>query len=534
VAALLLHAASPARAQSRAVEGRIVDSVSRVPVAGAALLILDPQNRTLARGLSGTSGFYRVALPTGAARLRVQRLGYRPREFDVSDPVNAIRLGDIAMHPVARFLEPVRADANPICPRRWDQPSALALWEQARAGLLATVIARDEAVADMLLLLHQRLPIGTTDNAPFQYVRFASGRWADAFGTSRTTPDLVDSGFVVGGESGRRSFLGPDATVLLDERFLSAYCFGLARGQDTRPQQVGLQFARGRSRPDRVDIEGTLWVDTLQRRLVDIEYRYVGLERGSAPYRPGGYVRFETMPNGTVLVTQWMIRNVSYVEDTLRGPKSYGESDRARRFYVTEGGAELAHASWADGSDWRASLGRFRLHVMTARSRPIVGAIVVLDSTDYRSLTDSLGMATFEGLLPGPYHATVKDSAFVVLGLANFTGLRFAAMRDTTIEATVVGRTLEDFAPKTCLGNRIVVRAVRSNGMAAGRIEWEIGRDRGRTDGLGLIEYCTAGGAGDSINLRIRDARSSTGWTVVNVILKTGTTPVRVEVAGAR
>jgi hypothetical protein len=67
----------------------------------------------------------------------------------------------------------------------------------------------------------------------------------------------------------------PDADVLLDENFPRGYCFALAPRERDRATQVGLAFAPMQRNRRITSVDGTLWIDTAARRLVDLEYRYL-------------------------------------------------------------------------------------------------------------------------------------------------------------------------------------------------------------------------------------------------------------------
>src|SRR5204863_328000 len=92
-------------------------------------------------------------------------------------------------------------------------------------------------------------------------------------------------------------FFAPDADVLFDESFAEAHCFGVTRGGRDRDGQVGLSFKPRRGRKDFVDVEGTLWMSTRAIELVDLEYRYTGVDQEAARIGAGGTMHFRTMPN---------------------------------------------------------------------------------------------------------------------------------------------------------------------------------------------------------------------------------------------
>jgi hypothetical protein len=62
------------------------------------------------------------------------------------------------------MLDPVSVKAN-ACPSRADAGPALGLLEQARAGLLNSVVARKTNPASVVLIRYQRMMDGVSDRA---------------------------------------------------------------------------------------------------------------------------------------------------------------------------------------------------------------------------------------------------------------------------------------------------------------------------------------------------------------------------------
>src|SRR4029078_12318232 len=74
-------------------------------------------------------------------KLRFVRIGYRPEERDIPVAESGVATIDVAMHALSQMLAPVEVRANANCPKRADANSTFALWDQARAALLAAVVA---------------------------------------------------------------------------------------------------------------------------------------------------------------------------------------------------------------------------------------------------------------------------------------------------------------------------------------------------------------------------------------------------------
>jgi hypothetical protein len=291
--------------------------------------------------------------------------------------------------------------------------------------------------------------------------------------------------------SGAHTYNGPDAETLIDDAFASRYCVKLAGVSRGEPNVVGLGFEPVDREDGRIDIVGTVWIDTLSRVLQDLTFKYVGLDRETSALAPEGRLSFRELPNGVVIIDQWSLR--------LAG-------DRARSDGATpEIGGEIARASWPDGSTWKATLGAARLHVVDNQGRPATAASVELVDTDYQPKIDSTGILQLNDLLPGPYTATVRDPRLVALGVpAKTATLRFVAARDSTKEALLEVETADDVVRRRCgadvpSGPRgwLLGRVVTADGQPVRDARWSI-RDEfgtaivedGKVDADGLFQWC--------------------------------------------
>jgi hypothetical protein len=244
--------------------------------------------------------------------------------------------------------------------------------------------------------------------------------------------------------------------VLLDDRFTSAYCFHLAAAEAGRPHQIGLGFRPPNRRNGRIDVDGTIWIDTVARALVDIEYRYLGTDPRGDPFRPGGRIEFRTMPNGVVVIDRWSIRLVS----------GQGGADMAgvapelanRSFYGVEGVGELARATWADGYTWLGPLGTIRLRVVRPDGNPIPGTVVRLVDTDYEATADLNGDVGITDLFPGRYVVTRIDPELAAIGVPVDTLLEFVAGRARTLITRVKVPEVRDYIGDRCGDDDIVAK----------------------------------------------------------------------------
>ena len=457
-AALAACAAIPLRAHGQQLRGVVRDSASRLVIPAAVVTLLDSSGSVVARTITTERGQFRVMLLRDAVpRLRIVRLGFRPTEVMVPAARDGAIDLDVAMAAIPFSLQSVQVTGNANCPRRRDRAAAVALLEQARAGLLASIVARSEKPARMMRLRAVREMDGSSSRVVRQSVRIDSGGTTfGSFGAARSAPDFVNEGFTAD-SAGLALYYGPDAEVLLDDRFSSLYCFHVMDRDRARPNQVGLGFRPAAHRDGRVDVDGALWIDTVARVLVDIEYRYLNLDERTRRFQPGGRISFHAMPNGVVVIDRWQIRMVSAPDDAgdvLVSPVRRATADGITpdpNLHPIEVWGELARAEWPDGVRWSGSLGTLRLRVVSADGAPARGVVVRLADTDYRGTSDSTGTLEIPHLVPGPYAVEILDPELARFGIAVATPLRFEAARDSVVETQLVVKGLGDYVTDRCV-----------------------------------------------------------------------------------
>ena len=219
---IVLVLASAAAAQE--IRGTVRDSGTHLPVLGAVVMLVDATDAVLARNLTNQRGEYRISATPGGTRLRVLRLGFRPRVMPLPPQANGIEQIDVIITAIPVTLESVRTVAAASCPRRSDASAALALLEQARSGLLTTIVSRGVKPARMIRLLFDRHFDGSSERITHLHVRVDSAVTTASFGAVRSAVDFVKQGFLLD-SAGVRTFFAPDAETLLDDEFTGGYCF---------------------------------------------------------------------------------------------------------------------------------------------------------------------------------------------------------------------------------------------------------------------------------------------------------------------
>jgi hypothetical protein len=481
LALLSMSAWSTVAAQQ--LRGTVTDRDSNEPVRGVVLTLLDSAGMRIVATISNEAGEFTLPWSARGSRLRAMRLGFRPTDVAFTPSADIPPSVRVAMLRVSTLLEAVQVSAE-RCPRR-GRGSAMSLFEHAKAALLASVESQHAVPATLVRLVYERTMDGSSDRIERQVVEMDSTTSSRrAFGAARDPGAFVRRGFMEE-IADEQMFYAPDADVLLHEDFAIGYCFAITDAQRARGNQVGLAFHPRDQQPDRIDVEGALWIDTLARELRDIEFRYLGLDPKLERFRPGGRISFREMPNGLVLIDRWHLRLVGARADTL--PRRDGDVDVLSRLYATETGGEVVRARWSSGTFWQAALGTLDGTGMRQSGTAAAGAVVAIENTPYRATLDSSGRFTLHDLLPGPYALVAMDPRLDSLGVVIPVGLRFTAVRDSTRRATVTIPTAEEFVRKMCAGYArsddaapLLLRVLDPNGepMRGVRLDIESSADR--------------------------------------------------------
>ena len=151
-AALVLSAGAAA---AQRVRGTVRDSLSRQPIGGAVVWLTDGGGKFLSRSIADEHGQFAVIHVAGATQLHVVHIGFRPVIVTVGR-TDGDTLADISMGSIPLTLDTVASLRRRVCPGEKGTNAALSLWEQARAALMASVVARDVGAPALELKSYSR------------------------------------------------------------------------------------------------------------------------------------------------------------------------------------------------------------------------------------------------------------------------------------------------------------------------------------------------------------------------------------------
>jgi hypothetical protein len=536
--------AAPALLAAQQVRGTVRESAAGQPIPGAVVFAYGDAQAVVGRALTDDQGRYRVVLSGTVRSIRVMRIGFRPSDVPVAEGVQDI---DVRLTIIPTLLERVQVVADPsLCPRRNDRAQTASLLDQARAALIATVIAREADPATVKRIRFERLLDLNGERIVQQTVRLETAdRATVSFNASHTAAELVERGFSAI-EDSRREFFGPDADVLLDDSFGRAYCFRIADRDPSRPALMGIGFTPAARKGGRVDIDGALWVDTVARRLSHVEFKYLGLDELSEGLGAGGTVSFREVAPSIVLIDRWALRVVGGREKVLGAPQT------SQQYAISEIGGELATASWPGGRNWSAPLGTLRMRGNTSAGAPNANVNVTLLGTEYVATTDSLGQAEFTHLVPGPYRLAVLDPKLASIGLDIPTELAFTAARDSVHQAMVILPSAMEFAANVCRGGGrvaeesawLIGRVGTSNGAPVSDAKWSVARssaagwvpiaEGGSAGAGGIFSHCRNLKLGETVQVRAWQGKNSPAVSVRVLSDRLTVLPVKLPTAVAR
>ncbi|MEO5569271.1 MAG: carboxypeptidase regulatory-like domain-containing protein [Gemmatimonadaceae bacterium] len=411
--AIALVILGPAGLGAQAMTGRVIDRTTNEAIAGVVVSAVDSSRRVIiARTVTDQANGYRLPIAEGMARLQFRRIGYAPMEVTLRDSVNG-RI-DVTLTRLPVHLPPVKSVVTALCAAEGDREAAMSLWEEARAGLLTAIVAREGKSAWISVLLYRHGYDGEQE-LPRLVQRVELAEAANAFVAGAKPEVLAQKGYLEmrGFSTG---FHAPDDVVLVDESFSSTHCFSMAPVAAGDDSTVGLRFtpAKGRKVPE---VQGTVWLRKNPLDLRSVEFTYVNITRALARANPGGSIEFRQMPNGITMLHQWRIRGAAIFAPTrasIRGgivvrngmPRrsTGGGGSRDPVATATETGALIELMQWPGADPYLARLG-WATGVVRDKltGRPLRNTIVRLDATPFAATTDSMGTFRMIDVLPGVY-----------------------------------------------------------------------------------------------------------------------------------
>jgi uncharacterized protein involved in tellurium resistance len=332
---LIAALAAPGALGAQTVRGQLTDSVTRAPLPGAFLTLVDAHGVEKARTITNGAGeFLLTASAPGVYRLRSKRIGFRPY---VSPSLTLTAGGTISYNAVVDPIPVALAQIVVQGERQCDVEagaSVAAVWEEVHEALAAVSwTSRDPAYWYAIVRFERETSPGGRPRGP-------DSTWRDdgfrKVPIQSAPPDQLERyGFVVVDQGGW-TYHGPDADELISNEFLRTHCFETKSGRGETAGLIGLAFAPARDRT-LPDITGTLWIDRNTAMLHHLDFSYAHLPEDLVAPRAGGRVAFMRVPSGAWIVRDWVIRMP--VAEMRQRPMAMGTAAEVVAFMETGGSA---------------------------------------------------------------------------------------------------------------------------------------------------------------------------------------------------
>lgn len=436
------------------VSGFVRDSISDAPVNGAVVWLSDSTGAPLARSIGDVAGAFSVVRSRGAVLLHVVRIGYRPRELSLpaADTGVVIRL-----EAVPAFLAAVSASDRRMCPG--NSAEGFELWEQARAALLASVVARETQLPRIRLISFTRTRDPIFNKIKHEETSMKELLVERSYVAAQPAWAFAYRGYMREEGAGDRVYYAPDNETLLDPSFAGTHCLQVARNDRHHTEQVGIAFEPVDD-PDRdtlVDVSGVLWLDRKTPSLRSLEFRYTNLEPEAR--ESGGEIFFRIMPNGASMVERWLIHTTLIAVDVntryngpSRAPLPRPLRRNVRKIGMFEVGGEVASVQWKDGSLWHGGLPRITGVLADSAGKPVEGARVWMVKTPDTVTTDADGRFALPYVLPGVYAVLATDSTFAPSGVSRTSHYWVYLDRDRDADIKLLFHDRVEILQQLCLG----------------------------------------------------------------------------------
>ena len=390
-------------ASGQVVRGLLVNAADDTGIGGAMMTLIDRSDRAVEQVLtsSNSGGFELRATEPGQYRLRADRIGYATTFSEFF----SLAAGDTLTFQMTSRVEPVSlegivAQADRQCRIRPEEGLVVArVWEEARKALAAAAWTQERGLYGYEMLRIRRRMDEEGRKVESEDRIYAQG-FVPAPYVARQADSLVTGGFARFSTEGS-FFWAPDADVLLADSFLDTHCLRIRRSEGRPGALIGLEFEPAPER-EVAEIAGTMWLDPVTSRLQWLDFRFVNLNVPSwlMEASPGGRVEFQTLPNGTWIVTSWHLRMFSAGE--ARHPLTGRPAATLEGVTIESGEVLRVHGDEGvvfEGDSGRRIVGT----VFDSLEVGLPGARVFLSGSGAEAVTDAEGRFELTHLGPGVY-----------------------------------------------------------------------------------------------------------------------------------
>lgn len=279
--------------QTATVEVVVRAEVGGAPVQFALVQLVSADSSALPsdappQGMTNVSGRFRFDDVTpGRYRVQLLRVGFEPV---LSDPLH-VAAGEtvqfafrVASRPLMLPPVTVTADACVTAKDIKEHPQLQTLWQQARRGALVRteLMARYRYLVSSHEESYALKADGPTTPGTLDQHYVSDPKWA-VRNAARNRAQRLSRGYYGPSNKFGDGFHVPNELDVLHEDFLKTHCFVPVAAHGIG--EVGLQFRPVRTRPNFLDILGTIWLDSVTFLARRIELEYVDGEESRGTFR---------------------------------------------------------------------------------------------------------------------------------------------------------------------------------------------------------------------------------------------------------
>lgn len=194
------------------------------------------------------------------------------------------------------------------------------LWLDANRALESVV--EGAGPAPLLLLANWKRTL--TPDLRLRFERRDTIRQASRHPFEKPAPGNLERMGYIQRRADGHIFYGPDAGLILSERFLRRHCFARLAGSGGATGLAGLRFDPLPT-TELPDVTGVLWIDPRTHELRHVEYTWTNAPEEARGPAAGGRTEFARLVSGEWMIRRWNIRMPRYGAGVRPGGDGYTE-----------------------------------------------------------------------------------------------------------------------------------------------------------------------------------------------------------------
>ena len=434
---------APATLHAQTLRGVTLDAVD-TPVSGVVLVLLDSTGTERTRSLSNYAGQFSIRAPfSGTFRIQALQIGYLPTTtapMMVAGDAGNVR---VVLDGARVTLAAVKIVDKSACGRQSSSNANMVfeVWDQAMTSISAAALASSARgmIATIMTVERKLDPDAKRVRAVSASIRTANvvRPWR-----SLSEQELRSGGYSTVDRDGFITYNAPDLDILVSPAFIVDHCLRLIESRDT--SEIGVRFEPNSRRKGKSDIKGTIWLtrNSSVLRRMDFTYTNVPESPPVAEGVAGGDMQFNTIGDGSILISHWEIRMPILERQSPRSPVKLAQQ-------LTSGGELILVRRGADTLFKGTPIDVDGDLLDSLSGKPLTGASVSLSAGTPVATTDVNGRFKLQRVLPGEYSIDIRtpgldsirsSSRFKVSVVSGMPTLSFRVPAAAQVISSLCGR----------------------------------------------------------------------------------------------